>query len=493
MKHFDISPKKLSIMQSLVCLVLSILLAVCSLLPIVSFDADGEKASDEMNELFDRVRVGEKYPERLDTNFKFDIPDKIDLTLETAIRADVLLVKTIAFRGDLLKIVGDEREITPEQKKEARELTDKWLGELEDPKDQAAFYVLASLFGQMFDVTSIIGLGESDVFGFDTDNIFSLIFDLLYDLLLLVMIVGVLFYSHFLPILSVTCALFCIKNAIQYRTCLYQISGRTYGKLQKRLLDTIGIAIIVAPLDGASMGIGTILVILIGIVNIFAAAALTRGIGFAGELKKYVDITQICSLCASVGGLLCYFMLADLGFFREFYAALDEFLVEFFIRTEIIGDLIDGYIPNLMFFIDVALALVFVFAGALRIVDISTRVCSITALKCRAESAPKTLIVGGATILVASFAPFVLTFLKNGILHDVDVGTKEVIRDSAETIYHMSSDVRIKLIFILIGAAIILASGIVMKILRNKHCPNITDLDAARVFDDTEISKDRLH
>lgn len=491
MKQLDISPKKLSITQSLICLFLSILLALCSFLPIVSYDAGGDKANDEMNALFDRIRDSKKTHVRIASDFEFDIPEEVAFSFETAVRADVLLVKSVKFGIDINKLAGDDREFSPEKEKKARVLTDKWLEALKDPEDQAAFYAVTSLLGQAFDVAELFGTREDDVTY--NEEIPALVVSALYSLLLLIMLLVAIWMTHILPIVSVAGAIFCIKNAIQYRTCLYQISGRTYAKVQKRLLDAIGLPVSLSLFAGVSMGLGAILIILIGIINIFIAAALARGRNYEGDYFKYVNITQICSLGASVGGLLCYCMLADLGFVREFCAALGEFLDEFFLRTAIIGNLIDGYIPNFAFLIDVALVLIFVFAGVLRIIDLSTRTCSITALKCRAELAPKTLIVGGSTIFAASLMPFVLTFLKDGILHDLDVGTQEVIRDSAETIYTMSTDVRIKLIFILIGAALIIAAGIVMKVLRKKYCPSIADLDAARMFDDTNISKDRLH
>ncbi len=46
-----------------------------------------------------------------------------------------------------------------------------------------------------------------------------------------------------------------------------------------------------------------------------------------------------------------------------------------------------------------------------------------------------------------------------------------------------------ELIVIAVGAALIIASGAVMRVLRNKYCP---DIAAARVFDDAEISKFRF-
>lgn len=466
MKAKYLSPKKISTIQAITSFILAILIGVFSFLPIISIKVGEKEDIADLNALFSEIGVD------------IEIPEKVNYNLGTTLRGDIIFIKTMNY---LLKTgsLKENGKVLPEKTEEFNKLTKDYISSFEDPADREAFFAFIMLLGKAIDIGNLFGAGNISTSSDDSSG-FGL--NLVLIIVRIVFLILICAFMHIFLINGIILLVSAIIKFIVNRRKLDSVADELYNNIQKRLIFVLILPLLLAMFDGISLGVGFVAVMLFCLANILVAGVLTRFRRYDAAGLRYINIYQACTICATVGTLICFFTVIDLGFFREFCEAFEKYASKVILMHA--AD--TKFHPNMAFLIDGLLALLFVAAGAARIADSAPRIWSMIALKGKNEDASKSLISKGVVLLVTTLCAFALKFTKTAYEYSYDFDEKKYVKCSPETLYDMSDDVMGKLILIFVGALIIIASGIAMKKLHEKMCPEIGGLAAIKGVTETE-------
>lgn len=536
MKQLNISKKTLSYLRAITGFVLVLLIVLFSFAPIVSVNVDNEPVNEAIDVLLGQL-IDSDIVDADDLDLH--IPENVDISLFTAIRGDILLVKTISLVISAYKVSSSS--VTVEEQKRVEEKLEDFLEMLKNPRNQEAFIALSLFFAQSAsaddaadDIVSnpkdddinddkvntdptegiiddydgsdetlsdeelnfLIGMLGSGAYGYqgDLDDDYDWMGDssddevkeddkessstssIVFTVIRVGVLIAILILIHILAIAALISGITSTILLISNYRSLERIGDKFFNTANNLFVLVICIPVLLSLFANISMGWGLVGIIAIGIINIIFAAVLTRLSAYAPYDFKYLNILQICCLAASIGMAIIYFNTIDLGFTRSFINSLESYLIELDYETTMIKMVERYFTPSYSFIADIVIA----FISTIMIISIgriAPMIWRLVALKGRAEKASSELISCGTTTIFGFLLPFVLTFLKNK--KHYDLALDGIHEEATEAIYTMPYDVKSKLFAMIFGAIIVLASGIVLSILFRKLCPEMTTEKAA--------------
>lgn len=473
MKQLQLPHKTIATSKLITNIVLVILAAVLAFTPLLSIDMSNSATKEVVDSSLDDIA---EENDLLD-GVKIELSDKVDISTATMIRSHVILIKMISLLGKDISSIGNE--LTKQEQEALDKQREEFQEMLESEEGQEALLTTLVLWGQVVDFSS----DDTDT-AKDDDSVVAIITMVLRLFAVLIIILIITAFPIILAVQSVIKLIYALTKLKDPDVANSKLSSLVPSYLPVVLL----FAILLTLFDGLVFGSGLTLLMVICCVNILANIVFSRLRSYEAQDLRYINLFQGSYLVASVGALLFFFNLLNVGVLRNFLTDLTNYVDTLYTESETINTILKmlnrSFTPSALYLIDLIL-IVFYLAFALNVATNAIPICAARIGLSKAKSSKKTsLIYLGATGLIGSVLPIVVSNLQNGRHYELESsGFENIVVNEAESfsIFTLSSDATSCLIGMIVGSILILGAGIALKVMTPMLCPGMSKEHASDI------------
>ncbi len=498
MKQFSLPRKYTAAAQIWISVALIILAAVMAFTPILTIDLSDSTAVKELNEVLedlnDEIGAG-------DINIK--IPEKVGVSMPKLLSSVSVLTKVVSVMSDAADDAASKNSTNAN--KTAEELAQE-IGAISGTADNAASKknnganktaeeltkVLKSEEGQET-IVMIVALlmGTIDI---DFDNSEAAAEDSIGAIVNSIISFFILFYLlgfvFICPIVLIIIALITLIKALKAKHDGENIAPKFGAGLISAFGFVVILAMLLAFVPNVTLGAGMVAILVFCIISTVVNVAVSRLRTYSDSDFMYVNLVQGTGLVKLIGFIVFFTSVLKTGFLRGFIDSMSTYLVKAVPQiTSINATLTAAKKPTVSMDLGYVVALILlIVAASLALsvcVNLAKGISSQLGLVTKSKKKTGKLVNApslstGIIALVVCIIPVVVSKLENEVYYKLE--NFNVVKNAEGALFTMTDDGKAALVGMFIGAVLVLAADIALKVTKKALCPDITAEQAALVL-----------
>ncbi len=465
MKQFSLPRKYTVTTQILVSVVLIILAAILAFTPILSIDLTDNKVAKEIETLVEDLN------EQVGANdVKLEFPDKIGVSMPKLISSVNVFSKVIGVISDTAEKASSGTDASELDKAEAE------LKKILNSKEGQETVIMA--MGLIMGAIDTDGIGEDET-ATVKDSTIGLVVNSILSFGILFYLLG---FVVIWPIILIIMAIVTLIKALKALKDGDNVAPRFGAGLIGAFGLIVTLSLLLTFVPSVTLGAGAIAILVLCIISTVVNIAISR-LRLYNELDfKYVNLVQGTGLIKLIGFIVFFANVLKTGFLHSFISSMSDYLGKALEQVSNINKSIetankfsstkmDYLTMEFGYVIDLILMLV---AATLALGVCTSLVKSVAAqlgLVAKKKVAKPASLSNGIIALIVCIIPVVVSKLENKIFYKMKIGSKiEITQENAGSIFVMSDSGKSALVGMFIGAALILAAGIVFIVTKKIFC-----------------------
>ena len=326
---------------------------------------------------------------------------------------------------------------------------------------------------------TIVGLTDEDIDRAEknADTVGSIV-KMVLSFIILIYVVG---FVTIWPFIMAIVALIALIKALIYIKRPEEYAGKAASKMTTPLTFTVTTFLLLTFFPGVTVSTNLVILLVLAILSVVANLVISRLRAYNGPDFKYATLVQGTALVEGIGFAAFFGGLLNTGFLQSMLDALCSYISKTSVTVSLFNREIDFYnryfgsnmdhtSMNFLFLIDLALVL----AAALIALSVTTKVIRNVATHLglvKSKTKPGSLATP-IWALIACILPLAASFLQNELRYSMTTnGVKTRVIGS---LLNISNDSMTALIFMFIGAFILLAAAIAFRVIKPKLCYDLT-------------------
>ncbi len=456
--QLNVPRKYTALGQVWLSILLIVLAAIFAFTPIISMDMTQNDLLSGLDSALDEF--GGEIPGLQD----LEIPDEIGVTSGK-------VITSVSIFANLISVaMTDDADA-------AQEKADALQAKLESKDGQESMLMMLALVTQLIDFDEIEGNSGDDA---------GMIVTIIEMIMKIAIVFYLIIYITIWPFIVAIIALINLIRGLKNINTPEKVNGKVASCLIGPFAFAITLLFLLTFLPGFGWGSGLRAIFVLAIISIVANFVVSRLRAYNELDFKYATLVQGTALVQGIGFIVFFSNLVSVNFLHDFFKGIASYFKALSLNMTAVNAQIDLYnkfndanvaefTGGFWYLIDILLIMIFFFA-ALSIATTCIRAIIMHfTLAGNKKSTPNSAMSAGITALFVWLLPFVLTKLQSGKVYLFDSEAGEVVVDSATSLLILTEEGEGALTGMLVGAIIILAAGIVCKVLKGIFCEGITE------------------
>lgn len=437
---FQLNLPKKTVAQAhvgVICLLI-VLALIFSFLPIITLNTAEPEVAQGIEEIVNKF-----------TEEEFEFPDKINVSAP-------MLIKSAFLMFDIVKMAKDNSTATQEEK-------DALEAKIKGETGRNTILVGAAI---VHSITSTFKDNNQN----GSSNIINLIFNVLITIVAIFYLLGVTIAMPIVfAILAIKALVPIAKNYKEFHTHTAAVAN----KLPQKLSIIMTIMLFQCVLPSMNYGSGTLGLWIVSIICVFVNFAVTRLTAYDKEDFIYLNIIQGASVVSIIGFFIFFFSVLKTNIFSTFTHGAWGAYIARVLASPARADAAKGYI------VDALLILVYLVA-VLSCVKFLGKCANRLSCAMNSKSGNPSLLPETIALLVVYILPTIVAGRKSNLSNPFDKSSEAV-----GSFLELGAEQKSALTMVLVGAIIMIAAEIAIKVLENVFCPNMTTEAKAAVLNNT--------